>query len=106
MTVEVTNPPITAIAIGERSEAPSPKPNVFGRRARSVVSVVLAVTVIVAVVSAVTVATAASTVIVRAASTVRAVPSVVLRAASGPTPIVPLLPQPPLRKEEPTNVNA
>ena len=43
---------------------------------------------------------------VRAASTVRAVPSVVLRAASGPTPIVPLLPQPPLRKEEPTNVNA
>ena len=69
-------------------------------------SVVLAVTVIVAVVSAVTVATAASTVIVRAASTVRAVPSVVLRAASGPTPIVPLLPQPPLRKEEPTNVNA
>ncbi len=66
----------------------------------------LAVTVIVAVVSAVTVATAASTVIVRAASTVRAVPSVVRRAASGPTPIVPLLPQPPLRKEEPTNVNA
>ncbi len=38
MTVEVTNPPITAIAIGERSEAPSPKPNVIGRRARIVVS--------------------------------------------------------------------
>ena len=41
MTVEVTNPPITAIAIGERSEAPSPKPNVIGRRARIVVSVVI-----------------------------------------------------------------
>ena len=36
----------------------------------------------------------------------QAVPIVALRAASGPTPIVPLLPQPPLRKEEPTNVNA
>ena len=41
MTVEVTNPPITAIAIGERSEAPSPKPNVIGKRARIVVSVVI-----------------------------------------------------------------
>ena len=83
--------------------APLPAPWTPPSPIRSVVSVVLAVTVIVAVVSAVTVATAASTVIVRAASTVRAVPSVVLRAASGPTPIVPLLPQPPLRKEEPTN---
>ena len=39
--VEVNNPPITATAIGERSEAPSPNPKHIGSRARMVVKLVM-----------------------------------------------------------------
>ena len=39
--VAVTNPPITANAIGERKEAPSPNPKHIGNRAKIVVSPVM-----------------------------------------------------------------
>jgi len=39
--VEVTSPPITASAIGDLSEALSPKPNVRGNNARIVVILVM-----------------------------------------------------------------
>ena len=41
MMVDVTNPPITANAMGERREAPSPKPKHMGNMARMVVNVVI-----------------------------------------------------------------
>lgn len=41
MMVEVNNPPITAKAIGERSEAPSPKPKHIGSKASMVVKLVI-----------------------------------------------------------------
>ena len=41
MRVEVTNPPMTANAIGERNEAPSPKPKHMGNIAKMVVNVVI-----------------------------------------------------------------
>ena len=39
--VEVTSPPITAIAIGERSDPPSPKVNAIGNKAKIVVKLVI-----------------------------------------------------------------
>ena len=41
MTVEVRSPPITANAMGDRSEAPSPKPKHMGSNARIVVALVM-----------------------------------------------------------------
>ena len=41
MTVEVINPPITANAMGERRDAPSPKPKHMGNMERIVVALVM-----------------------------------------------------------------
>ena len=41
MMVEVSKPPITASAMGERNEAPSPNPKHMGSNARIVVALVM-----------------------------------------------------------------